>query len=170
VCSSDLTAGKTGTTNDARDVWFVGFTSNIAAGCYIGYDRPKPLGRGASGGALCAPVFQAFMEKAVERYGGGPFGVPPGGRFIKINRFTGERLPDDATGPDVVAEYFRVGEEPVFGITFDGGFAMGANLPLFTPEEMEELPEGTLVETPDGEVVTVPDQATFGEMSSGGLY
>jgi len=164
------TAGKTGTTNDARDVWFVGFTSNIAAGCYIGYDRPKPLGRGASGGALCAPVFQAFMEKAVERYGGGPFGVPPGGRFIKINRFTGERLPDDATGPDVVSEYFRVGEEPVFGITFDGGFAMGANLPLFTPEEMEELPEGTLVETPDGEVVTVPDQATFGEMSSGGLY
>jgi len=164
------TAGKTGTTNDARDVWFVGFTSNIAAGCYIGYDRPKPLGRGASGGALCAPVFQAFMEKAVERYGGGPFEVPPGGQFIKINRFTGERMPDDAAGPDVVVEYFRVGEEPVFGITFDGGFAMGANLPLFTPEEMEELPEGTLVETPDGQVITVPDQATFGEMSSGGLY
>ena len=164
------TAGKTGTTNDARDVWFVGFTSNIAAGCYIGYDRPRPLGRGASGGALCAPVFQAFMEKAVERYGGGPFEVPPGGRFIKINRFTGERMPDDAVGPDVVAEYFRVGEEPIFGLAFDGGFAMGANLPLFTPDELEELPAGTLVETPDGEVVTVPGRAAFGELSSGGLY
>ncbi|MDJ1008575.1 MAG: PBP1A family penicillin-binding protein [Paracoccaceae bacterium] len=163
-------AGKTGTTNEARDVWFVGFTSNIAAGCYIGYDRPRPLGRGASGGRLCAPVFQAFMEKAVERYGGAPFDVPPGGRFIKINRFTGERMPDDAFGPDIVAEYFRTGEEPIFGITFDGGFAMGANLPLFTPEEMNELPAGTLVETADGQVVTVPEQATFGELSSGGLY
>ncbi|MEM9709785.1 MAG: PBP1A family penicillin-binding protein [Pseudomonadota bacterium] len=163
------TAGKTGTTNDARDVWFVGFTSNIAAGCYIGYDQPRPLGRGASGGKLCAPVFQAFMEKAVARYGGGPFEVPPGGRFIKINRFTGERLSDDAFGPDVVAEYFRSGEEPLFGIAFDGGFAMGANLPLVTPD-FADLPEGTLVETADGQVITVPKQATFGEVSSGGLY
>jgi len=163
-------AGKTGTTNDARDVWFVGFTSNIAAGCYIGYDRPRPLGRGASGGALCAPVFQAFMEKAVARYGGGPFEVPPGGRFIKIDRFTGERLPDDAVGPNVVAEYFRTGEEPVFGMMFDGGFAMGSNLPLYTPDEGESLPPGTLVETADGVVVTVPDSGNFGELSSGGLY
>jgi penicillin-binding protein 1A len=51
------TAGKTGTTNEAKDVWFVGFTSNIVAGCYIGYDRPEPLGTGASGGGLCGPVF-----------------------------------------------------------------------------------------------------------------
>ena len=163
------TAGKTGTTNDARDVWFVGFTSNIAAGCYIGYDRPRPLGRGASGGQLCAPVFQSFMEKAVARYGGGPFEVPPGGQFIKINRFTGARVPDDAFGPDIVAEYFRVGEEPIFGIAFDGGFAMGADLPLFTAESLD-LPPGTLVENAEGEVVTVPRKATFGELSSGGLY
>jgi membrane peptidoglycan carboxypeptidase len=47
------TAGKTGTTNDAKDVWFVGFTSNIVAGCYIGYDQPRSLGRGAYGGG-CA--------------------------------------------------------------------------------------------------------------------
>ncbi|MEL7105399.1 MAG: PBP1A family penicillin-binding protein [Pseudomonadota bacterium] len=163
------TAGKTGTTNDARDVWFVGFTSNIAAGCYIGYDQPKPLGRGASGGALCAPVFQDFMEVATERYGGGPFEVPPGGQFIKINRFTGARVPDNAVGPDIVAEYFRVGEEPIFGIAFDGGFAMGADLPLFTAESLD-LPAGTLVESADGTVITVPRKATFGELSSGGLY
>ncbi len=162
-------AGKTGTTNDARDVWFVGFTSNIAAGCYIGYDRPRPLGRGASGGELCAPVFQQFMTEAVARYGGGPFEVPPGGQFIKINRFTGARVSDNAYGPDIVAEYFRLGEEPVFGIAFDGGFAMGSDLPLFTADELD-LPEGTLVETADGNVVTVPRRATFGELSSGGLY
>src|SRR5690606_5716863 len=80
--------GKTGTTNDAKDVWFVGFTSNIVAGCYIGYDRPRSMG-GASGGGICAPVFQSFMQAAVEKYGGGQFRVPPGGHFIKIDRFTG---------------------------------------------------------------------------------
>ena len=162
------TAGKTGTTNDARDVWFVGFTSNIAAGCYIGYDLPKPLGRGASGGAMCAPVFQKFMTKAVEKYGGGRFKIPPGGRFIKIDRFTGARLPDDATGEFVVAEYFRDGEEPVFGIMFDGGFAMGSNLPLFTDEELGRTSQ--TVETSTGETVVIPEQATVGEISSGGLY
>ncbi len=162
------TAGKTGTTNDARDVWFVGFTSTIAAGCYIGYDQPKSLGRGASGGKMCAPVFQKFMKKAIEKYGAGRFTVPPGGIFIKIDRFNGARLPDYATGDNVVAEYFREGEQPVFGIAFDGGFAMGANLPMFTDEELGRQP--TVVENGQGEVVEVPRQATAGEISAGGLY
>ena len=161
-------AGKTGTTNDAKDVWFVGFTSNIAAGCYIGYDTPRPLGRGASGGRLCAPVFQTFMETAVETYGGGPFDVPPGGRFIKIDRFTGERLPDDATGEFVVAEYFRDGEEPIFGLMYDGGFAMGSNLPLFE-RDIQPATQAT-VTTGDGQTVTIPTTRNVGTISSGGLY
>ncbi len=159
-------AGKTGTTNDEKDAWFVGFTSNIAAGCYIGYDQPRPMGRSGSGGGLCAPVFNQFMQKATEKYGGGPFDVPPGGQFIKIDRFTGARLSDDASGDNVVAEYFRLGEEPVFGVTFDGGFAMGANLPLF-----EEAGRGQQVQNASGNTVTIPQKkATFGTMSSGGLY
>ncbi len=163
------TAGKTGTTNDEKDAWFVGFTSNIAAGCYIGYDNPRPMGSGAGGGRLCAPVFQKFMEKAVEVYGGGPFEVPEGGRFIKIDRLTGERLPDSVSGPDVVAEYFRDGEEPVFGLTYDGGFAMGANLPLFTPEG-ETRPETTTITTSSGNVVELPSNSNIGTLGSGGLY
>ncbi|MEN8936314.1 MAG: PBP1A family penicillin-binding protein, partial [Planktotalea arctica] len=63
------TAGKTGTTNDAKDVWFVGFTNRIVAGCYIGYDTPRSMGRGASGGGMCGPVFNQFMKKATEKYG-----------------------------------------------------------------------------------------------------
>ncbi|MBT8409147.1 MAG: transglycosylase domain-containing protein, partial [Alphaproteobacteria bacterium] len=164
------TAGKTGTTNDARDVWFVGFTSNIVAGCYIGYDIPRPLGRGATGGALCGPVFNEFMLKATERFGGGPFTVPPGGKFIKIDRFTGVRLPDNAAGDNVVAEYFRDGEEPVFGITFDGGFAMGSNLPLFTPEDQPAQPQTTTVQTATGRVVEVPTNTNLNTLGSGGLY
>ncbi len=162
------TAGKTGTTNDAKDVWFIGFTSNIAAGCYIGYDLPKSLGRGAFGGSMCGPVFQQFMTEAVEKYGGGRFKIPPGGRFIKIDRFNGARLPDDAFGENVVAEYFREGEEPVFGITFDGGFAMGANLPLFTDSELGQNTQR--IDPQTGQTIVIPDQATAGEISSGGLY
>ncbi|SPJ31001.1 penicillin-binding protein 1A [Falsiruegeria mediterranea] len=160
------TAGKTGTTNDAKDVWFVGFTSNIVAGCYIGYDRPRALGRGASGGGMCGPVFQSFMEEAVKKYGGGPFDVPPGGHFIKIDRFTGGRLPDNASGEYVVAEYFRDGAEPIFGLAYDGGFAMGSDLPLF--DEVQQ--SGQQVTTSTGQTTTVGPKANFGTVSSGGLY
>jgi penicillin-binding protein 1A len=160
--------GKTGTTNDARDVWFVGFTSNIAAGCYIGFDEPRSLGPRAFGGTLCAPVFQEFMEKAVAKYGGGPFEVPPGGQFIKIDRHTGARLPDSAYGANVVAEFFRAGEEPVFGVMYDGGFALGSDLPMTGGFGADEM---VTIETSDGAIVQVPKAAaTSGQISSGGLY
>jgi penicillin-binding protein 1A len=160
-------AGKTGTTNEAKDVWFVGFTSNIVAGCYIGFDQPKTLGGSAFGGTLCAPIFQTFMSKAVKKYGGGDFPLPPGGHFIKIDRYTGARLSDDAYGDNVVAEYFRDGEEPVFGITLDGGFAMGVNLPLFEPGQSDE---GTQVRTSDGGVGVITDKANASTLGTGGLY
>ena len=161
------TAGKTGTTNDEHDAWFVGFTSNIVAGCYVGYDRPRTM-PGTSGGGMCGPVFQRFMLEAIKEYGGGEFKVPPGGHFIKIDRFTGARLPPDASGDHVVAEYFRDGEEPLFGVMFDGGFAMGANLPMFDRGESDD---GTAkVKTSTGKTVVVPGKADFGSLSSGGLY
>nr|WP_253196173.1 PBP1A family penicillin-binding protein [Roseovarius sp. PS-C2] len=160
-------AGKTGTTNDARDVWFVGFTSNIAAGCYIGYDQPRGLGRGAYGSSMCGPVFQEFMSEAIKKYGGGPFKVPPGGHFLKIDRFTGARLADDAQGDFVVAEYFRDGEEPVFGFNVTGGFAMGTDLELFQRGETEQVREVT---TSTGRKAKVGGKASFGSLSSGGLY
>ncbi len=158
-------AGKTGTTNDSKDVWFIGFSSNIVAGCYIGYDTPRNMGR-VSGGGFCGPVFETFMRSAIERFGGSAFRVPEDCQFLKIDRFSGARLPDEATGDNVVAECFRSGEEPVFGITFDGGFAMAADLPLF-----DEVPRmAQQVQTSTGESVTVAPRATFGTLSSGGLY
>ncbi len=161
-------AGKTGTTNDAKDVWFVGFSSNIAAGCYIGYDTPRSLGRSASGGGMCGPVFQAFMREAIQKYGGGRFGVPEACRFINIDRFSGARLSDGASGENVVAECFREGEEPIFGITFDGGFAMGSDLLLF--DEAGGSGAARQVTTSTGKKATVGPKASFGSISSGGLY
>ncbi|WP_282120490.1 penicillin-binding protein 1A [Ruegeria atlantica] len=159
------TAGKTGTTNESKDAWFIGFTSNIVAGCYIGYDRPRPMGRGAYGGTLCGPVFQSFMEKAVEKYGGGPFDVPEGGHFIKIDRFSGARLPADASGDYVVAEYFRDGVDGFIDRVYDGGFAMGSDLPLF-----EEANSGRQVTTSTGNTITVGPNASQGDLQGGGLY
>lgn len=167
-------AGKTGTTNDSRDVWFVGYTSNIVAGCYIGYDVPKSLGRGWYGGSTCGPVFQEFMVEAVEKYGGGQFVVPAGGEFIKMDRFTGARLPDDAEGENVVAEYFRIGEEPVFGLSLTDTFAMGANLKSEEQllNEALEAAEAAQDAAEEGTVVVPTDdtKADFGTLSSGGLY
>ena len=162
-------AGKTGTTNDTKDVWFIGYTSNIVAGCYIGYDQPRSLGH-ASGGGTCAPVFQSFMDVAVKKYGGTKFTVPPGGYFKKIDRFSGAILPDNASGPNVVAEYFREGEDPLSGLgtLVDGGFEMGSNLPLFAYGETEE--GGATVTTATGETKVIPKKANFGTVSSGGLY
>ena len=164
-------AGKTGTTNDAKDVWFVGFTSNIVAGCYMGYDTPRTLGPGAFGGTLCVPIFQAFMEQAVKRFGGTSFKVPPGGHFINIDRYTGAQLPEGAGGDNVQAEYFRDGEEPVFGLgaLVDGGFGMGQDLPLFATGEVDSFSTET-VTTADGATKAVPKKAKFGTLSSGGLY
>ena len=163
-------AGKTGTTNDAKDVWFIGFTSNIVAGCYIGYDQPRTLGSDASGAGFCGPVFQSFMQTAIKKYGGTEFQVPPGGYFINIDRFTGARLPDGASGDNVVAEYFRDGEDPAFGTLVDGGFGMGENLPLFAYGETGGDEGGASVTTSSGETKVIPGKADFGTVSSGGLY
>ena len=159
-------AGKTGTTNDAKDVWFIGFSSNIVAGCYIGYDNPRSLGEGAYGGGMCGPVFNQFMTQAIKTYGGGKFNVPSDCQFIKIDRFSGARLPDSASGDNVIAECFRPGEEPVFGITFDGGFGMAADLPLF-----DVVPRATRsVKSSSGGTAQVGPKASLGSLSSGGLY
>jgi penicillin-binding protein 1A len=165
-------AGKTGTTNEARDVWFIGYSSNIVAGCYIGYDQPQPLGNSASGGGMCGPVFESFMNVAVNEFGGSDFRVPPGGYFVNIDRFTGARLGPNASGENVVAEYFREGEDPLanLGVVVDGGFGMGSNLPLFAYGETDDPNATDRVVTATGETVNVPRKADFGTLSSGGLY
>jgi len=162
-------SGKTGTTNDAKDAWFIGFTPRIAAGCYMGYDTPTPLGSGASGGALCGVMFAAFFETMMDRHGSYEYPVPPGTHFVKIDRFTGERMPDDEQGAYVVTELFRDGEEPAYGAYgdfVDGGFAMGRDLLLYG---RGEISEGETVVI-DGQTTILPPAPTFGGLSSGGLY
>lgn len=103
-------AGKTGTTNDEKDVWFVGFTPALVTGIYIGYDNPKHLGAGESGGGLAAPVFLDFMRTAVKTQRKASFQTPEGITFYNIDRRSG-RVVDPST-PGVIREAFRPGTAP----------------------------------------------------------
>jgi penicillin-binding protein 1A len=103
-------AGKTGTTNDEKDAWFVGYTPDLAVGVFIGYDTPKPMGKGATGGQLAAPVFGEFMKLALAERKAVPFRIPPGVRLVRVSSKTGQR--SGGTGADTIMEAFKPGEEP----------------------------------------------------------
>ncbi|WP_395450415.1 penicillin-binding protein 1A [Aminobacter sp. UC22_36] len=103
-------AGKTGTTNDEKDVWFVGFTPNIVTGVFLGYDTPKPMGYGESGGGLAAPVFIDFMKIALKGKPVAEFPVPEGMTFESVDRRTGRRVA--AGSPGSVREAFKPGTSP----------------------------------------------------------
>jgi len=104
-------AGKTGTTNDGRDVWFVGYSPDLAAGLYLGYDQPRSLGEKATGGTLSAPIFRDFMIEALKDKPATPFRIPPGIRLVRVNYKTGQRVQPGDTGL-VIWEAFRPGTEP----------------------------------------------------------
>ncbi len=162
-------AGKTGTTNDAKDVWFVGYSPRIAAGCYMGYDTPRPLGPSAFGGTLCAPVFAEFMKAAMAGQPPANWPTPPGGHFIRIDRNTGQRLPDGASGANVQVEYIKDGQHTVvggYGQTVDGGWRLGADVPLYegvSQAQVERVQVG-------GQTRALPSNPTLGSISSGGLH
>src|SRR5579885_1702867 len=84
-------AGKTGTTNDSRDVWFIGFSPDIVCGVYLGYDKPRNIGRNATGGHLAAPIVRDFLKVALADKPPIPFTVPPGIKLIRVDAKTGMR-------------------------------------------------------------------------------
>lgn len=103
-------AGKTGTTNDVKDVWFVGFTKDLIAGVYLGYDTPKPLGKGA-GSHMAARAFADFMTVALANEKNQPFAVPDGLNFVRVNRATGVSAAEDPSGT-IITEAFKPGQAP----------------------------------------------------------
>ncbi len=103
-------AGKTGTTNDFRDAWFVGFSPDLIVGAYVGYDTPLPLGSGEAGGRVAAPIVAQFLDPTLESYPVAPFRVPEGVRLAPIDRRTGE--PGVIGRPGVILEAFKPGTEP----------------------------------------------------------
>ncbi|MBY5837218.1 penicillin-binding protein 1A [Rhizobium leguminosarum] len=103
-------AGKTGTTNDEKDAWFVGFTPDLVAGLYMGFDTPGPLGRGGTGGGLSAPIFNEFMQVTVKDTPESKFVIPSGMNLIPIDRKTGMAAVDG--DPNTIIEAFKPGTGP----------------------------------------------------------
>ena len=103
-------AGKTGTTNDEKDAWFVGFAPDLAVGVFIGYDTPKAMGKGATGGQIAAPIFGEFVKGALADKKAVPFRQPPGIKLVRVSRKTGQRA--SGAGSDTIMEAFKPGEEP----------------------------------------------------------
>ena len=122
-------AGKTGTTSDYKDAWFLGFTPNLVVGVYIGYDTPKTLGRGMTGGRVAAPVVRDFMKEALKGKPAVPFRVPPGIKLVRVDAKTGVRA-----GPETrkaILEAFKPGTAPPdrYNIVGYGDYGDGKGIP-----------------------------------------
>jgi penicillin-binding protein 1A len=104
-------AGKTGTTNEEKDAWFIGFSPNIVVGLYIGYDKPRPLGRGGTGGHLAAPIAKDFLKVALADKPAVPFRVPAGIKLVRVDLKSGMRAGPGDTGRTIL-EAFKPGTAP----------------------------------------------------------
>ena len=114
-------AGKTGTTNENTDAWFIGFSPDLLAGVWIGFDTPKPLGDRQSAAAVALPIWVRFMGRALPHYPVRDFPVPPGVTFARIDPVSGKALPPGAT--EGVSLPFRLG-----------------TVPEASPQEMQSIP------------------------------
>jgi penicillin-binding protein 1A len=125
-------AGKTGTTNDEKDVWFVGFSPDMAVGVYLGYDKPRHIGNRATGGGIAAPIVKEFLKTALAEKPAVPFRVPPGIKLIRIDPKSGMRIA--AGSPGGLLEAFKPGTSPpdaysVIGYQEGEGRSWGAPSP-----------------------------------------
>ncbi len=135
-------AGKTGTTNDEKDVWFIGFSPDLAVGVYLGYDKPKTLGHSATGGGLAAPIVKNFFKVALADKPAVPFRVPSGIKLIRVDARTGTRVGPGSTG-GAILEAFKPGTAPPDSYAGDsygdqGGFPM-----MVSPDADRAIRSGT---------------------------
>jgi penicillin-binding protein 1A len=118
--------GKTGTTNDGADVWYIGYTADLVAGVWMGFDRPQKIKANAQGGELAAPAYTSFMTEVYRRRPSPPDWPRPEGITTRdIDRTTGQLANPYCPPDDVITEYFIEGTEPVQECTVHSPFNMG---------------------------------------------
>jgi len=119
--------GKTGTTNDGADVWYIGYTADLVAGVWMGFDRPTKIKANAQGGELAAPAYTAFMLEVYRRRPSPPdWPRPEGITTREIDRTTGQLANPYCPVDVVVTEYFIAGTEPIQECTTHSPFNMGS--------------------------------------------
>lgn len=151
-------AGKTGTTNEEKDAWFVGYTPDLVVGVFVGFDTPTPMGKGNTGGGVAAPIFGEFMSKALKDAPAIPFRIPPGLKLVRVNMNTGLRTtPSD---PDSIVEAFKPNEEPDDAYSIIGFSAVAAAAAAANNEQ-------TSAESSGGWQTTTPRRRQRRPLSSG---
>ncbi|MBL8631484.1 MAG: PBP1A family penicillin-binding protein [Rhodospirillaceae bacterium] len=111
-------AGKTGTSNDSFDTWFVGFSPDLVVGVFVGHDEPRSLGPKETGGSVAAPIFREFMKVALKDKPSTPFRIPEGVTFVRVNLDTGK--PAEPGDNKVILEAFKAGTSPFSQLTIMG--------------------------------------------------
>jgi len=162
-------AGKTGTTNDSYDTWFMGYSPDLVAGVYVGMDNPEQMGK-ETGSSASSPIFVDFMAEALKGQPKVPFRIPEGVTLAPVNRNTGE--PSYIGAPDFILEAFRPGTEPSIGALkstirvgsgtdsfgsygFDSG---GYDFDVGDEDEKADDNNEKLAEKTDGSNVTLKDR------------
>ena len=139
-------AGKTGTSNEAKDVWFVGFSPDLVCGVYVGFDNPRTLGSLEQGATVAAPIFRDFMKGALSGEPGLPFRVAPGVEIVNVDYHSGAL----SSGPGSIPEVFKPNTAP--GEPDAPGADVGPGIGELT------------------DPATPPPPGTTAEPSTGGLY
>lgn len=103
-------AGKTGTTNESQDTWFIGFSPDLVVGVFAGFDQPSSLGKKETGSSVTAPIFRDFFKAALQGQSAIPFRIPPEISLVRVNAKTG--LPTSPDDRNVILEAFKPGTEP----------------------------------------------------------
>jgi len=125
-------AGKTGTTNEAKDLWFIGYSPDLCVGVYIGYDRPRSMGDHAQAALYAAPIFRDFMTVALKDKPDTPFRVPPGIKLISVDPRSGLR----SSGQGTILEAFKPGTAPPD--SYSGGNGSSGPRQLNTPRDVDQ--------------------------------
>jgi penicillin-binding protein 1A len=128
-------AGKTGTTNKSLDTWFIGFSPDLAVGVFVGFDKPRSLGKREQGASVAAPIFKEFMRSILSDKPAIPFRIPSEVSLVRVNANTGELA--EFGDEEVILEAFKPGTAPVGSKQhFDGSEEM--------PEKSDKIGLGTL--------------------------
>ena len=155
-------AGKTGTTNDSKDTWFIGFTPDLAIGVFVGFDEPKTLGAHETGATVAVPIFKEFVETALKDVPPTPFRVPPGVRMVQVNARTGR--PTSPADPNAIWEAYIAGTEP--NTDADYGPAKTASTPSSTTSQTVHVDEPL----PKAEMLEPNPESTPQTTGTGGIY
>ncbi|WP_334361430.1 MULTISPECIES: penicillin-binding protein 1A [unclassified Bradyrhizobium] len=131
-------AGKTGTTSDGKDVWFIGFSPDLVVGLYLGYDKPRSLGRAAQGGHTAAPIVKEFMKLALADKPATPFKIPAGIRLVRIDAKSGMR-PNPGEGGRTILEAFKPGTAPPDNYSLVGVTDQDGRVPQEIPPDASNI-------------------------------